>query len=512
MAQPNMTLWWVDEEHIATGGGQAIHYPCDTTHYYNFSVQDEEIIIEIKNEGDAPLTLTQPLTLTGASSAVYTIVTQPDKSVLQPNEETHFVVKYTSPFFYDSAQASLAIESNDPNNASCTLNFEVGIAIPGPVDPITIESALGVIVNLLELVIIPNTNDLSCVTQSTEVLSLGTTPFLQFETDNTIFDSNGNLTSSTTTYTLPPGIIGSSMEVVAIRTTSNIYDDMGNLVSSTFAFQDNSMNDIGAIVVTNVFNANCDITSRNRVATIGGFINLNDATTFTYDENGLLVSATSIVPGGLETEVIYNYDANGAITSKVTTIKDDSDNIIYIEIITNTFDANGNLLSAVTTFENAAGTVSSLRLNEAYTYDTNGRPITKNTALEITPTFIVPFYEAMITPCTEIPPSLKDPCNCEDPLNKIASNGAVSHFHDILTVQGMPGQQVVLQSGNTNFLDNSLAPIANSTLLGVIPASGELNIDFFHAPNASGAITLAIGGAVQPPFNISVCNLSLIHI
>ena len=103
------------------------------------------------------------------------------------------------------------------------------------------------------------------------------------------------------------------------------------------------------------------------------------------------------------------------------------------------------------------------------------------------------FYTGNFTLCTATSPSLKDPCSCEDPLNKKNNGDNITHFHDVLTAKGMPGQQVVLQTGNTNFLDNNLNQITDGTLLGVIPESRELNYDFFHASGASGAITVTIG-------------------
>ena len=109
-------------------------------------------------------------------------------------------------------------------------------------------------------------------------------------------------------------------------------------------------------------------------------------------------------------------------------------------------------------------------------------------------------------PGTCSPPEIGDPCSCDDPLNIVDADGNVLFFHDVLTVRGTPGDQVVLTTGGINFLNGAQAQIPNGTVLGTIPASGEFNFDFFHASGASGSIILTIGGVEQPPFAIDVCN------
>ncbi len=78
----------------------------------------------MRNEGDAALDLTLPLTLGSGSSSDFSILEQPAKATLQPNERTHLVLRYTAPAVYNDATANLDILSNDA--ANCSFSFEVG--------------------------------------------------------------------------------------------------------------------------------------------------------------------------------------------------------------------------------------------------------------------------------------------------------------------------------------------------------------------------------------------------
>jgi len=102
-------------------------------------------------------------------------------------------------------------------------------------------------------------------------------------------------------------------------------------------------------------------------------------------------------------------------------------------------------------------------------------------------------------------PTIADPCNCNDPQN-IGKFTEITHFHDVLTLTGTAGQQVVLTTGGANFLDANLQQIADNTMLGTIPASGVFTYDFFHPSESSGNIVVTIGGTLLAPFAISVCN------
>ena len=127
-AAPKMTLWRVDSMHLLDGTkGKADLWPCDSQYYFNYHKnQSEDIIIEIKNEGDADLVLTLPLTLSSGSFGPVTILEQPHLSVVGPGEETHFIVRHTGGAEYIHSEATVVINSNDSDQAVCNINFEVG--------------------------------------------------------------------------------------------------------------------------------------------------------------------------------------------------------------------------------------------------------------------------------------------------------------------------------------------------------------------------------------------------
>ena len=57
-AGPHLTLWRVDSMHLSDETkGNAEFWPCDIEYYFNYQPNvEEDIIIEIKNDGDATLT------------------------------------------------------------------------------------------------------------------------------------------------------------------------------------------------------------------------------------------------------------------------------------------------------------------------------------------------------------------------------------------------------------------------------------------------------------------------
>jgi len=131
--QPELTLWWITDANSHQGGqghGHGNHsatfFPCDTSYYIYYDGQDQALTFSIKNEGDAPLNLALPLSLDHSELPNFTIIQQPDKAVLQPNEETHFIVQYDAGATYVNQEGTLAISSDDPNRSICNLNFGVG--------------------------------------------------------------------------------------------------------------------------------------------------------------------------------------------------------------------------------------------------------------------------------------------------------------------------------------------------------------------------------------------------
>ena len=139
-AQPNMTLWQIDEAHLADHTqGQADLWPCGTGYYYAYEAPGviHEIIIDILNDGDEDLIIPENLSFTTAdgssilginSGPEWAITEQPGPTVLAPGEEAHFRVAYTSPATYASSVAAIEIPTNDPDQPNCVIFFEVGNA------------------------------------------------------------------------------------------------------------------------------------------------------------------------------------------------------------------------------------------------------------------------------------------------------------------------------------------------------------------------------------------------
>lgn len=130
------------------------------------------------------------------------------------------------------------------------------------------------------------------------------------------------------------------------------------------------------------------------------------------------------------------------------------------------------------------------------------------TKAQVCPPVVVTPPTTTVPPTVANPPSIADPCNCTDPLNQKSALGAVTRFHDVLTVMGTAGHTVVLKTGGANFTNAAGVQIPDGTSIGPIPAGGTLNYDFYHASGASGSIVLTINGVDAAPFPISVCSAS----
>ncbi|MCF6238286.1 MAG: DUF11 domain-containing protein, partial [Candidatus Marinimicrobia bacterium] len=133
-AQPVISLWKIDEAHHANPDeGESYFLECDSEYYiyYNGSGTYEDFIIGILNDGDEVLELDLPLSLSAASSSVYSIIHQPEKTSLVPDEETHFIIRYTAPSTYQDDKASIVIDNIGQTISSCSLSLDVGLP-PGP--------------------------------------------------------------------------------------------------------------------------------------------------------------------------------------------------------------------------------------------------------------------------------------------------------------------------------------------------------------------------------------------
>ncbi len=128
--QPNISLWRVDDAHLQDHNqGITYLFACGDEYYitYEGAGTYENINIAILNDGDQPLELTLPLALAPASGYEFEITVQPDKTSLQPGEETHFTIQYTAPDSYTGTEVSISVNSNDPDSPACTVNLDVGV-------------------------------------------------------------------------------------------------------------------------------------------------------------------------------------------------------------------------------------------------------------------------------------------------------------------------------------------------------------------------------------------------
>ncbi|MEM6317500.1 MAG: hypothetical protein AAF960_07505 [Bacteroidota bacterium] len=549
---PHMTLWWTEATHTKNGHdhhqnhNHDVLFPCDTTYYYYFDGQDDHIIMSIKNEGDAPLTLSLPLSLGTNSSAEYSIVQQPDKSILQPQEETIFKVKYTAPDFYRSAKASVIVQSNAPISPACTLNLQVGFLdlfwniITG-----RDLSILGFSDLFLEQAYesVQNPAPAFCFATSKNKLEVndgGTIDSYFLETQQ-VFNNNGQLISAVK--------IDSSTNSGQRDTakTTNQYDASGHLIATTVEFTNAfffSPSD-GVTRTTTYTNdkngrwLSSEVVFQQKGTSLPDFISTVQNT---YDENGRLIKETISIKGQSPSPIDglftfhYTYNSMGQLIKERLTVEEG-----FVDAtIERTFTYAGNQLLSTTNLSilQFSSSVDTTKTTETFTYA--GNRLASSTAIDERPlgtqasTIVTKYlYDAMgilveqnslqsgglfdsakdtttftLGTCTMTQPSISDPCNCEDPLNRKDRNGQITHFHDVLSVRGFAGQTVTLTSGNTNFLGANLQQIPNNTVLGIIPATGLLTYDFYHASGASGDITVSVGGTTLPPFAVSVCSSS----
>lgn len=532
-AQPEMTLWYVpnakhDMGHQHGAGAEAM-IPCGWNYYHSYDGKSRIIEYGIKNEGNQPLILDLPLAFDADEALEYSIMEQPSKTVLQPNDDIHFKVKYTPLGAYRPAKAVLNIPSSDPHSSNCSLNFRVG-------GPSIRERPLPFIVNSCFEKSIGSTdfdvdNTIDEIITTTRTLDEKNNIILQkevlVENQDPVFELGDRTTKRTfnaNNQILTEEIVSTIAfaSIIISQMVTNTYDANNNLTIKVF--EEESMF-FGTATITDeyIYDTNNNLVRLNRTI-IDNFG--MDSFTFTYEydanKNVTKETITEDASSIVVSTTTYMYDANNNLTKKEI-----NDVIDPPTIIMNTYDANNkletsmksqagvvitttntyNALNSLSTQKvlNQGGFPSDVEIQYAFTYDANNRLI--NRKEEVFEGTMLSFVQTIVvTPCGFPQPSIADPCNCFDPLNKKDNQDGITHFHDVLSVTGTPGDAVVLQTGNTNFLNNNLAQITDGTNLGMIPASGVLEYDFFHASGASGAITLNVGGVLLNPFDISVCE------
>ena len=532
-AQPKMSLWYDATAKYTSGHhhNTSKEIPCDWIYYRTHDGKNDTLHYGIRNEGDAPLTLDLPLVFEDNLFPDFSMLTQPDKSVLQSGEDAHFKVAYQAPYLYRPVRANLPIASNDPNAGACGIQFWVGGMPPPPTEyPFCFQNVRSEQDFNNDMVIDQIINNAHTFDDKGNIIGLVATLESPVGTEigrrtiTNTYDANNNLL---TNQIINTGIY--AVFNISINTT-NTYDANNNLLTN------NVVEVINPVVTLMENRVNTYDTNNNLISSvltaIGPFGTNSLTTNYTYDANNNRLTETTLFPPFFSETIVNTYDANNnlltteriEVINPVLTIKEnitntyDANNNLLTEtividhsfagihniMITNTYDANNKLLTVSTVQTGFQGDFEDLF---TYTYDANLRVISQKEEYFSNPGRIkVGEIIFNVTPCDLPTPSIADPCNCFDPLNRKDNQDVITHFHDVLSITGTPGDVVVLQTGTTNFLDNNLVQISDDTNLGTIPASGVFEYDFFHASGASGAITLNVGGVLLNPFDISVCE------
>ncbi len=144
-AQPDLTIWRVDQAHIndghGDGGGHTKEegikelWPCASSYYQQYTGEDIEYIFQLRNDGNQDLQLRLPLRLVRGATSNFVITTQPTKGTLAPGEEETVIITYNSPSSYvDGHWTALSIKNSSGNTGYCGFGIEVGIEDPPVVE------------------------------------------------------------------------------------------------------------------------------------------------------------------------------------------------------------------------------------------------------------------------------------------------------------------------------------------------------------------------------------------
>ena len=558
-AQAEMSLWYIPDIPFSQRGQphhpNSVEIPCDWNYYHRADGQDKIIEYGIKNEGDTPLELTLPLAFENNSTIHFQIVEQPAKARLAPGEDVHFKIQYIDVDKSGSLTAALPILSNDTHRSTCTIRFRVGGFFLDPLpdevhcftqyvkttdygaettprDIQTITRTLDEDNNILEekdvltnqagavlaeYIATSTYNDQNQPLTYKEVFLSGYKGFICDKMTTSTYDNNGNLMKAVVITNTAAGVYNvthnytyTANNLVTQRLTSYAnpfttgmatinytYDANGNLLTLN---ETDSNGDTYS--KTNTYNTNNNLLTCEEIS--NGF--LVYAVSNTYNTNNNLVIAEETIGSGGATNT-YTYDVNNNIlTTQIERRLDPFGLFTVLETINYTYNGFQSLVRQES-FSEIRHVNRTSKSTRVFTHDSRNR--LTGILLEV---FVgdnpnSAFTEQIsLIPCGIPEPSISDPCNCFDPLNKKDNRDIITHFHDVLSVNGTPGTNVILQTGNTNFLDNNLVQIANGTLLGTISPSGILAYDFFHTSGASGAIILSVDGALSNPFDISVCT------
>ncbi len=161
IAQPNMTVWKVYHKSDVpifahTPSDNAKLWDCGYEYYFFYAGAGvgEEIILHVLNDGNETLKLSAPALVNAGPEYTIDLLGLTGDIEIEPNQELQIIVNYTGPPLYSNSSAELKLLSNDPNSASCSFEFEVGIVLAPPVDPLVPTLSQWGIISLAILLLI----------------------------------------------------------------------------------------------------------------------------------------------------------------------------------------------------------------------------------------------------------------------------------------------------------------------------------------------------------------------
>lgn len=115
--------------------GFAEQWECGYEYYITYlgEYSSTIFIMDIANDGDEDLILSEIPAFTAESSSDFVVINPPTNLTIAPGSSAHFGILYDAPEVYNGATATLEIKSNDPDQGVCTVSFKVGANIPNPI-------------------------------------------------------------------------------------------------------------------------------------------------------------------------------------------------------------------------------------------------------------------------------------------------------------------------------------------------------------------------------------------
>jgi len=539
MAQPNLNLWTNSTPHSpgphtfhnSVDDENHIQITCGYSNYFYHSEGTQTTHYSICNDGDATLELQLPLGLSGTGEEQFSII-QPSQSSIAPNTCIDFSTVYNAPTIYTDAQVNLLIQSNAPTNSSCLFNYEVGAApntmctIANPTCPGMQKTIYEEDFEQVDINDIPSgwtfergLLELWTVDDDTETPNTGTDnefcgkQMLVMETSPT--RTRTNIISSSIQF--PVDLTG---EIAPIQLGFAHYMfgvDVGNLdvlvsMDGGTSFTSEYLQEGPDQASANGGPASWTQVSIDLSAYAGSSIIIKLAGTTSeikFSGRGdILIDAIQIVGCQCpDLSALTEEDLQVAITeSTCTEFGGTPDGGEITAIIATTCPAGSTLMymlndEAPTTDlpnydQTTPQTIAAFCAcnQEIAAIDDGGLSLrdVDFMASDMTMSVIGSVTTMPGTcPTVEKSVSVSDPCNCTDPANVTNADGSIIRFHDVLTLNGDPGDAVSCLTECGNYLDASGNIL---TISGRIPASGTLLINFYRSPGSYSASDFSIGG------------------